>query len=134
MSNLIDLANEARGIVNDELEAAAGVTWPVYDTVPQGTRPPFLKIGAIETSDEGRPGEQFERITVELIGVYQGGDRAELGAAMFAARQAIDDMQLTTARAKFACQFVSGAISDVSKEDGLTYVALSTFELLGEPA
>lgn len=133
MTDLIDLAGAARAAVNDELEEAAAVTWPVYDTVPQGTQPPFLKIGAIDTTDEGRPGEQYERITLELIGVYRGGDRGELGAAMFAARKVIDDRRLTTTTATFACQFLSGSISDASKEDGVTYVALSNFELLGEP-
>ena len=139
MSGLVDLSNEARAAVNDAIFAAGitvgGTVWPVYDTVPQGTQPPFLKIGTVETSDEGRPGEQFERLNVEVIGVYRGGDRADLAAAMFAARVAIDGKQLLTSTAIFTqCRFVAGSLSDASKEDGVTYAGLSSFELLGEPA
>ena len=132
---LVDLTSEARGAVFAAIATAAPAGWQVFDTVPEGTQPPFVKIGVVETTNEGRPSEQYEHLTVEIFGVYRGEDRGALGAAMFAVRQAIDTRALATASAQFPqCRFIGGILTDAMREkDGVSYLALSHFELLGEP-
>ena len=40
---LVDLTSEARGAVFAAIAAAAPAGWQVFDTVPEGTQPPFVR-------------------------------------------------------------------------------------------
>ena len=129
---MVDLTTEARTAVKAALEMALGTDWPVFDTVPQGTAPNFVMIGAVDTEDKSDQWVQMEQLTVDIAGIYRGQNRDVLGAMTFAARAALDWQTLVTAKATFQCRFASGSISE-AQQDGITYGSLTTFTLLGQP-
>jgi hypothetical protein len=81
LERFIDLMSPTQAAVFAALEA--GVTLaPVYDHVKQGTEPNFVKIGAINGTNEGAREEQREEFEVEVHSIYRGADRTELMAIM----------------------------------------------------
>lgn len=134
---VIDLVGPTRGAVFRAL--LAGVSsdlCAVFDDIPQGTEPNYLKIGAIDTEQDDTKVDQFEIITVEVFGVYRGADRGVLVDMMFAGRKALDRVSLPPAGgAQFVrSRFIKGVISDASPQDGVTYAGLMHFEIWAEPA
>ena len=76
---MLDLMTATRGAVFRALKAAIpDAVAPVVDDVPQGTQPPFIMIGYIDSEATGGKSEQVERITVEVVAVYRGGARGKL--------------------------------------------------------
>jgi hypothetical protein len=133
---MIDLMSAARGAVFRALAAAVSPSLcTVFDDVPQGTQPNFLKIGAIDSQNEESRSDQFERLTVEVIAIYRGQDRGVLLSMMHAGRDALDRKQLTSDGVNFLrTRFVTASASDASKDDGVTYAGISNYEIWAEPA
>ena len=135
--DVIDLVGPTRGAVFRALLAAVpGDLCAVFDDIPQGTEPNYLKIGAIDTEQDDAKADQFEILTVEVFGVYRGADRGVLVDMRFAGRKALDRVALpATGDAQFVrSRFMKGVISDASPQDGVTYVGLMHFEIWAEPA
>ena len=131
---MIDLMSAARGAVYAALAATVDPALAaVFDDVPQGTQPPFLKVGAIDSESRATKGEQLERLTVEVIAVHRGEDRGVLLAMMHAARAALDGQAVTAPDAALRPpRFESASASDVGP-DGVTYAGLITFTIDAQP-
>lgn len=134
---MIDLMSAVRAAVGKALkDGVPADLCPVYDDVPQNTQPPFVKVGAIDTENDETKGEQFERVTVEVIAVYRGDKRSVLLAMMHAARACIDrqvlpsDETINILRARFT----KGSAGDAWTGDGVTYAGIMNFEIWAEPA
>lgn len=130
---MIDLMSAAQSAVFAALSAGVSAA-PVRDHVKQDTQPPFVKIGAIETDNEGDKHDQRELLSVEIHTIYRGADRTALLAIMHEVREALDDVEIAAAGASFETpNFVSSAASDAGP-DGVTYAGISIFEFYAEPA
>ena len=135
MTEVIDLVGPTRIAVFNALEQGVDpALCAVFDDVPEGTQPNFLKIGMIDNENDESKSDQFERLLVEVLGVYRGADRGVLVAMMFAGRKAIDRQKLTAEGVNFLrSRFVKGTTSDASPQDGVTYAGLMQFEIWAEP-
>jgi hypothetical protein len=133
MSGFIDLMAPTQAAVFAALEA--GVTLaPVHDHVNQGTEPNFVKIGAINGTNEGAREEQREEFEVEVHSIYRGKDRGELMAIMHQVRTALDGVAIAAEGVSFwTPEFLTQAISDAGP-DGITYAGISAFLVSAEPA
>jgi hypothetical protein len=131
--SFIDLMAPAQAAVFAALDA--GVTRaPVHDHVKQGTEPNFVKIGAINGTNQGAREEQREEFEVEIHSIYRGSDRAELMAIMHEVRISLDGVDISADGVSFwTPEFLSQAISDAGP-DGVTYAGISTFLVSAEPA
>jgi hypothetical protein len=108
---------------------------PVLQHLPQGTQPPFVKVGAIDTDSDTIHGEQFEHVTIEIQCAYRGEERGPLLDLMHAVRQALDSKRITSDGVTFGLpRFLSASASDASPIDGLTYAGVSSFQILAQPA
>jgi hypothetical protein len=130
---VIDLMSPTQAAVFTALEAAVSLA-PVHDHVKPGTEPDFVKIGAINGTNEGAREEQREEFEVEVHSIYRGADRTKLMAIMHEVRTALDGVEIAAEGASFwTPEFVSQAISDAGP-DGVTYAGISTFLVSVEPA
>lgn len=102
--------------------------------VPQDTKPPFTRIGAIASDNEADKGDQLERFEVEVQSIYRGGDRGELLSVMHLVRAALDDVPLSAEGVEFGNpRFLGAAVSDATA-DGITYAGVMNFEVYAEPS
>lgn len=128
----VHLIERARAAVYVRLEAAVG--GPVFDHLPQDTQPPFRKIGEIEWTSGDAKFDGTIHVTVELITLYRGEDRAELVAMVGANREALHDQVIEEGGIVVQeIAEVAGQISDAAA-DGVTYAAIQHFEMEVEPA
>lgn len=130
---MIDLMSATQEAVFRALEA--GVTLAtVHDHVKQDMQPPFVKLGTIETDNEGDKKDQRELLQVEVHTIYRGSDRSVLLAIMHDVRSALDGVAIDAEGVSFwEPVFISAAASDAGP-DGVTYAGISTFEINAEPA
>lgn len=131
---MIDLLSPTQAAIFAALEA--GVTSaPVLDSVKQDTPPPFVKIGAIDGTNDSARDEQREEFEIEVHTIYRGGDRTALMAIMHEVREALEGAELAAAGVSFwSPTFVSQAVSDAGS-DGVTYAGISVFRVENvEPA
>ena len=134
---MIDLMTAARDAFWSVMkEGVSPDLCQVLDDTPQGTQPPFLKVGTIDSEGESGKGDQLERLTVEVIAVYRGTDRGDLLAMMHAARAAIEGNRgLSSDTAHLSAPiFLKASASDASQQDGVTFVGLLNFETWAEAA
>jgi hypothetical protein len=133
MTGFIDLMSPTQAAVFKALET--GVTLaPVHDHVKPGTEPDFVKIGAINGTNEGAREEQREEFEVEIHSIYRGADRTRLMDIMHEVRTSLDGVEIAADGASFwAPEFLMQAISDAGP-DGVTYAGISTFLVSAEPA
>jgi hypothetical protein len=130
---VIDLMSPTQAAVFTALEAGVSLA-PVHDHVKPGTEPDFVKIGAINGTNEGARDEQREEFEVEVHSIYRGSDRAKLMAIMHEVRLALDGVAIAAEGASFwTPEFLSQAASDAGP-DGVTYAGISTFLVSAEPA
>ena len=136
MTDIIDLVGPTRIAVFNALEQGVDAALcAVYDDVPEGTQPNYLKLGIIDNENDESKSDQFERLLVEVFGVYRGADRGVLVNMMFAGRKALDRQKLQADGVNFLrTRFVKGSTSDASPQDGVTYAGLMQFEIWAEPA
>jgi hypothetical protein len=130
---LIDLLSPTQAAVFQALEAGVSLA-PVHDHVKQGTEPNFVKIGAINGTNDSAREEQREEFEVEVHSIYRGSDRSELIAIMHEVRLSLDGVAIAADGVSFwTPEFLSQAISDAGP-DGVTYAGISTFLVNAEPA
>lgn len=128
----VNLIEAARGAVFTRLEAIVG--GPVFDHLPQDTAPPFRKIGEIEWSAGDAKFDGTLSVTIEIVTLYRGQDRAELIAMIGANRTALHEQALEQDGViVHQIAEVAGQISDAAS-DGVTYAAIQHFEMEVEPA
>lgn len=106
----------------------------VHQHVTQDTKPPFVMIGAIDTSNEGSKGNQNELVMVDLHFVFRGSTRAPLIALMQAARAALEGQPLVGEGVDFETPNWTGSSVSNAGPDGVTYAGISTYEFHAEPA
>jgi hypothetical protein len=133
MTDIPDLLSPTQAAVFTALEA--GVTLaPVYDSVKQGTEPPFVKIGTINGTNEGTKEDPRELFEVEIHTIYRGLDRTSLIAIMHEVRKSLEGVAIAADGASFwTPDFVSEAASDAGP-DGVTYAGITVIEVSAEPA
>lgn len=128
---MIDLVEAGRIAAFNALKAKVA---DVRDFVKQDTQPPFTMLGDIEFANEGSKSEPLLAVSIEVISVYRGGDRAELTARMHGAFEALNDQPLAAPGAEISSARLSaGAVSNAGP-DGVTMVGVQTFEFMIEPA
>lgn len=133
MPDFVDLLTPTQAAVYAALKSRVTLA-PVYDHVKQDTQPDFVKIGAIDGTNEGARDEQREQFIVEVQSVYRGGDRTQLMALMHEVRLSLDGIAIAAAGASFwTPEFLDQAISDAGP-DGVTYAGISRFLVSAEPA
>ncbi|MEZ0495402.1 DUF3168 domain-containing protein [Sphingomonas sp. IW22] len=128
----INLIEGARSAIYVRLEQMVG--GPVFDHLPQDTQPPFRKIGEIEWQASDAKFDDTIRVTIEVITLYRGEDRAELVAMVGANRAALHDQSIEDGGVVIQqLAEVAGQISDAAS-DGVTHAAVQHFEMEVEPA
>ncbi|WP_294292703.1 hypothetical protein [uncultured Sphingomonas sp.] len=134
---LADLVEAARGAVFRALEAAhtaANTATPVCDHLLQDVRRRFVKVDDLDWTNEGSKSEPALRITVDVVTVYQGGDRAELIALMGVNDDALHDVTLVADGVIFApAELIAGSATGAAS-DGKTYAGAQTYEIFAEAA
>jgi hypothetical protein len=127
----MELVEATRGAA---FEVVAAAVPDFLDFVRQDTQPPFSMLGDIDFENDGSKHARFLNITLELITVYRGKDRAQLIAMMGAAGGALDDAELVAPGVEFSRpRLVSGSASGAGP-DGVTFAGVQTFTLTAEPA
>jgi len=127
----MDLVEATRGAA---FEAIAAAVPDVLDFVRHDTQPPFTMLGDIDFENEGSKEDPLLDITLELITVYRGKDRAQLIAMMGAAGGALSGAELVADGVAFSRpRLVSGSVSGAGP-DGVTFAGVQTFTLTAEPA
>ena len=129
---MIDLMSATQEGVYGPLKAAVSLA-AVHDHVKQGTQPPFVQLGSIDSSNEGTKHEQRELISFEVHTIYRGADRRELLAIMHEVRQLDGVVPEVDGVSYSAIEFVNQVASNAGS-DGVTYAGISTFEIYAEPA
>jgi hypothetical protein len=128
----IDLMAPTQAAVFTALKSGVSKV-PVHDHVKPGTEPSFVKIGAINGTNDSAREEQREEYEVEIHSIYRGADRTELMAIMHEVRTALDGVDIAAEGVSFwTPEFLSQAISDAGP-DGVTYAGISTFLVSAEP-
>lgn len=118
-------------LLQDQLPAADRAI--VRHSLAQDFQPPFHLVGDIDSENEGRPGEQLERIEAEVHSVYRGGDRRALLTMLHQVRLATDGARITLGGASFRIQW-EGALASRAAGDGVTYAGATTLTIIAEPA
>lgn len=92
---IIDLIEPTQDAVFAALSAAlSDGTIKVVENAEEGLQPPYVKLGEIESANEGGKGEQLEKLTVDVHYVFRGGERGPLLRMMAKGRAALDDQEL----------------------------------------
>lgn len=133
--NEIDLVEAARGAVFVAIEAGlAGVDAVALDHVPQDQEGNFVQIDDLDWSNEGGKRDPELRLTIDIVTIYRGQNRAELLAIMHANHRALIDEPIAAEGVTITgVQLLAGSASGAGL-DGLTYAGLQSFELFAEPA
>ena len=135
----VDLLQAAQTAVFAALEPITyDITMPtgiqVLQHVPEGTVPPFVRIGHITSDNQtDMDDEQHEEITVEIHCVYLGEARWPLLAMMAAVRSHLQGQSLTAAGAGFETPCFVKAEAGGAIADGVTYVGISIFKFHAWP-
>lgn len=130
---MVDLIAGSRGAVFALLEA--GVTLaPVFDTVEQDSKPPFVMIDEIEWENEGSKAEPLLKISLKVATVYRGGDRDALLAIMHENYTAVAGAALSAEGIGFDTPGLVAGYASTAGPDGVTYAGIQTFEFYAEPA
>jgi hypothetical protein len=113
----------------DPADAAVGTNFK------EGTEPPLIMLGTVSSDPYDQAiAEQLERVTVEIIVVYRGTDRAQLHRLMQMARSALDRQRPTAEDVAFDVIKFSGQTASGPGEDGVTHAGSIEFEILAQPA
>jgi hypothetical protein len=131
----INLVEAARGAVFIAIAAGlAGVNAVALDTVPQDQEPNFVQLDDLDWINEGGKRDPELRITIDIVTIYRGEDRAELLAIMHANERALVDVRLEADGVILQGGRVVAGSASGAGPDGVTYAGLQTFELYAEPA
>ena len=106
---------------------------PVMQHVPDGTKPPLVRIGTIELSPEGGKGGGLDRATVQVLTYRREPSRAALYALMSVVRTALDGVEIAAAGAVLSPPEFEGQSDDLL-EDGQTYEGTQIFSCFVQPA
>ncbi len=133
--NEIDLAEAARGAVFVAIAAGLqDLDVQALDHVPQDHDGNFVQLDDIDWANEGGKRDPELRITIDIVTIYRGQNRAELLAIMHANERALVDAELEADGVSLlGGRMVAGSASGAGP-DGITYAGLQTFEIFAEPA
>lgn len=133
--NEIDMIEAARGAVFVAIEAGlAEVDAIALDHVPQDQEGNFVQIDDLDWSNEGGKHDPELRITIDVMTIYRGENRADLLAIMHANHRALIEAPIAADGVTITgVQLLAGSASGAGL-DGLTYAGLQSFELFAEPA
>lgn len=132
---MIDFLSAAQLAVINALKAGvAPALARVFDVVPQGIEPNFVKLGEIALEQLGTKDEPRVRIELEVHSIYRGKDRGVLLQMMHAAHESLDGQPIAAAGIDFTWPELLAAAASDAGPDGVTYAGISTFEFFAEPA
>ena len=132
---LADLVEAARGAVFVAIAAGLeGLNAVALDHVPQDQPGNFVQLDDLDWSNEGGKQDPELRITIDVVTIYRGQDRAELLGIMHANERALVDAPIVADDVAIAGVSLVGGSASGAGPDGLTYAGLQTFELFAEPA
>lgn len=130
-----DLVEAARGAVFVAIAAGLeGANAVALDHVPQDQPGNFVQLDDLDWTNEGGKRDPELRITIDVVSIYRGQDRAELLAIMHANERSLVDATLTATGVSISGVDLVGGSASGAAPDGLTYAGLQTFELFAEPA
>lgn len=131
----IGLVEAARGAVFVAIAAGlAGIDAVALDHVPQDQDGNFVHLDDLDWSNEGGKRDPELRITIDVVTIYRGQDRAKLLAIMHANELALLGAPLSSDGVAISGVSLLGGSASGAGPDGLTYAGLQTFELFAEPA
>ena len=113
---------------------AEGLNAVALDHVPQDQPGNFVQLDDLDWSNEGGKQDPELRITIDVVTIYRGQDRAELLGIMHANERALVDAPIVADDVAIAGVSLVGGSASGAGPDGLTYAGLQTFELFAEPA
>ncbi|OWK27578.1 hypothetical protein [Sphingomonas dokdonensis] len=132
---LADLVEAARGAVFVAIAAGLeGLNAVALDHVPQDQPGNFVQLDDLDWSNEGGKQDPELRITIDVVTIYRGQDRAELLGIMHANERALVDAPIVADDVAITGVSLVGGSASGAGPDGLTYAGLQTFELFAEPA
>jgi hypothetical protein len=99
---------------------------PVMQHVPEGTKPPLVRVGNIELAPEGGKGDGLDRATVQVLTYVREPSRAALYALMKEVRFALDGVEIASPGAELSPPVFEGQSDDLL-EDGQTYEGTQVF-------
>jgi hypothetical protein len=129
---MIDLITATQDAIYAALNVPAITSqWPVFQHVPEGTKPPYIVVADIDAEPGQTKGSQD--ITVDIVSVHVGKGRRPLLAMMHAVFETLDGQPIVAAGAELEAPRWLGAETSPA-EDGVTYGGLQQFSVAAEPA
>jgi hypothetical protein len=104
---------------------------PVFQHVPEGTKPPYIVVADIDAEPGQTKGSQD--MTIDVVSVHVGKGRRPLLAMMHAVFVALDGQPIAAPGAELEAPRWLGSETSPA-EDGVTYGALQQFFVAAEPA
>ncbi len=133
--NEVDLVEAARGAIFVAIAAGLIGTGAVaLDHVPQDQPGNFVQLDDLDWTNEGGKHDPELRITIDVVSIYRGENRAELLRIMNANHRAVVEATLTAPGVILQAARLLGGGASGAGADGVTYAGLQTFELYAEPA
>lgn len=106
----------------------------IYQHLPEDTQPPYIMIGTLDAEDHASRDEQASTITAEIITAWRGNRRRELLWLMAAVRRSLNFQPISASGAIFTPPQIMRETASEAIADGVTYVGLSTFTFIAQPA
>lgn len=104
---------------------------PVFTSVPENAKPPFIEIGAIDAEEIGTKGGGLEQHSAEIEFHHRGRSKRPLFAMMSAARAALEGADLSAPGASLGDLHWRASATD-REDDGVTYHGIHRFELIAQ--
>lgn len=106
----------------------------VYQHLPEDTQPPYIMVGTLDAEDHASRDEQASTITAEIVTAWRGNRRRELLWLMAAVRRSLNSQPIAADGAAFTRPQIMRETASEAIADGVTYVGLSTFTFIAQPA
>lgn len=105
--------------------SSAGLTWPVYQHVPQDTPPPINIVGDMDGEGLGAKGDDDEAIELSILTVFQGEARKPVSQEQGRIKDALNEKTLT--HSGYTIRPLWTDANAILMQDGETYLGTSRF-------
>jgi hypothetical protein len=122
----------------EELAAAGGEGVPtglrVFQHVPENTKVPYILISTMDASDASSGDEQASEILAEIVCEWIGSRRRELLWMLWQIKRHLNGKPIADNGAVFTRPRFVREVAPETIADGVTYVGLSYFTFIAQPA